>query len=584
MTDKQLITRVFKEFFKLNSKTVTFSFIWISFFLWAISILEPLFVEKVISMIEDFTKTWVFDFSWFYLVLVFWFLFIFIVAFIRFFHDYFIEKRILKSYNNLFIEKSDLAIKMTYWEFLSQKKWELYKKFNRWVEDYFWFLSLIFTSIFESLWLVIFAVIISFIIDWRLALATLAILPIYFFMVFYYNNNTRKKQDSLNRDWDIAFNQLSDNVSNISLVKTLNLHSKILDKIKNLLSNALWKQLYVTKRWSFAEVQLSVFVWLSRFLVILVWVYLFIDWYITLSYIFLFFAIVNYIYFPLNFIFQNLKTIQKYIAWIKSFFELVDKLEVEEFDDSKKSLESIKWYMEFKNVWFSYNEDKKVFDDLSFEIKSWEKVAFVWNTWAGKSSIVNLIFRFWDIDSWNIYIDWIDIKEVCKVSLRKHIWIVLQDNSLFNTSLIENLRFAKPEASQEEIEEALKKAQADFVFDLKDWLDTMIWERWLKLSGWEKQRINIARLFLKNPEILVLDEATSALDNKTEKLVQKALDELMKWRTSIVIAHRLSTIKNSDKIFMLDAWKIVEEWKYDELMDKKSKFYELANPSHLIIN
>ena len=584
MTDKQLITRVFKEFFKLNSKTVTFSFIWISFFLWAISILEPLFVEKVISMIEDFTKTWVFDFSWFYLVLVFWFLFIFIVAFIRFFHDYFIEKRILKSYNNLFIEKSDLAIKMTYWEFLSQKKWELYKKFNRWVEDYFWFLSLIFTSIFESLWLVIFAVIISFIIDWRLALATLAILPIYFFMVFYYNNNTRKKQDSLNRDWDMAFNQLSDNVSNISLVNTLNLHSKILDKIKNLLSNALWKQLYVTKRWSFAEVQLSVFVWLSRFLVILVWVYLFIDWYITLSYIFLFFAIVNYIYFPLNFIFQNLKTIQKYIAWIKSFFELVDKLEVEEFDDSKKSLESIKWYMEFKNVWFSYNEDKKVFDDLSFEIKSWEKVAFVWNTWAGKSSIVNLIFRFWDIDSWNIYIDWIDIKEVCKVSLRKHIWIVLQDNSLFNTSLIENLRFAKPEASQEEIEEALKKAQADFVFDLKDWLDTMIWERWLKLSGWEKQRINIARLFLKNPEILVLDEATSALDNKTEKLVQKALDELMKWRTSIVIAHRLSTIKNSDKIFMLDAWKIVEEWKYDELMDKKSKFYELANPSHLIIN
>jgi ABC-type multidrug transport system fused ATPase/permease subunit len=112
----------------------------------------------------------------------------------------------------------------------------------------------------------------------------------------------------------------------------------------------------------------------------------------------------------------------------------------------------------------------------------------------------------------------------------------------------------------------------------------VIWERWLKLSGWEKQRLAIARLFLKNPKILVLDEATSALDNKTEKLVQKALDKLMKWRTSIVIAHRLSTIQNSDKIFMLEDWKIVESWNYNELMNNKSKFYSLANPEHLIIN
>jgi ABC-type multidrug transport system fused ATPase/permease subunit len=112
----------------------------------------------------------------------------------------------------------------------------------------------------------------------------------------------------------------------------------------------------------------------------------------------------------------------------------------------------------------------------------------------------------------------------------------------------------------------------------------VIWERWLKLSWWEKQRLSIARLFLKNPKILVLDEATSALDNKTEKLIQRALDKLTKWRTSIVIAHRLSTVQNADKIFMLENGEIVETWKYEELMNKEAKFYNLANPEHLILN
>jgi ATP-binding cassette subfamily B protein len=114
-------------------------------------------------------------------------------------------------------------------------------------------------------------------------------------------------------------------------------------------------------------------------------------------------------------------------------------------------------------------------------------------------------------------------------------------------------------------------------------LDTVIWERGLKLSGWEKQRLSIARLFLRNPEILILDEATSALDNKTEKLIQKALDTLTKWKTSIVIAHRLSTIKNADRIFMVEKWKIVESWSYDQLMNKKEKFYSLANPEHFVL-
>jgi ABC-type multidrug transport system fused ATPase/permease subunit len=130
----------------------------------------------------------------------------------------------------------------------------------------------------------------------------------------------------------------------------------------------------------------------------------------------------------------------------------------------------------------------------------------------------------------------------------------------------------------------LKKAKAEFVFSSEKWLETIIWERWLKLSWWEKQRINIARIFLRNPEILILDEATSALDNKTEAEIQKSIEELLIWKTSIIIAHRLSTIKKVDRIFVLDKGKIVESWNYEELIQKKWFFFALANPDKMILN
>jgi len=148
----------------------------------------------------------------------------------------------------------------------------------------------------------------------------------------------------------------------------------------------------------------------------------------------------------------------------------------------------------------------------------------------------------------------------------------------------ENLLLVKEDATNEEIENALKNAQANFVLKLKDGINTYIWERWLKLSWWEKQRISIARLFLKNPQIILLDEATRALDNKTENLIQKALDKLIVWKTSIIIAHRLTTITNVDKIYFLKDWNIVESGNYKELIDKKWYFYELSNSSHLMLN
>ncbi len=177
-----------------------------------------------------------------------------------------------------------------------------------------------------------------------------------------------------------------------------------------------------------------------------------------------------------------------------------------------------------------------------------------------------------------------DISTLKKADLRSYIGMVTQDNSLFNLTIRENLMFAKPDATDDELKIALQKASADFVWKLEKGIETMIGERGLKLSGGEKQRLSIARLFLQNPEILVLDEATSALDNKTEKNIQKSLDALMKGKTAIIIAHRLSTIKNVDKIFMIEHGKIIESGTYDELVARGGKFAELANPDRLVIS
>ena len=250
----------------------------------------------------------------------------------------------------------------------------------------------------------------------------------------------------------------------------------------------------------------------------------------------------------------------------------------------RKNKIKISWNISFKDVNFGYTQNKTILQDLSFSIKKWEKIAFVWNTGAGKSTIINLIFRLWEIEQWEITIDNINIQDISKKDLRNSIWLVAQDNSLFNLSIKENLLFAKENATDAELDSAITSANANFVFELENGIETVIWERGLKLSGWEKQRISIARLFLKNPEIIILDEATSALDNKTEKLIQRSLDTLLDWKTSIIIAHRLSTIQNVDKIFMLENGKIIESGNYTELVQLWGKFSELVNPEHLIVN
>lgn len=240
------------------------------------------------------------------------------------------------------------------------------------------------------------------------------------------------------------------------------------------------------------------------------------------------------------------------------------------------SIQSFDGKIEFKNVFFKY-KDENVLKNINFEINNGQSVALVGESGSGKSTLADLLPRFHDVTEGEICIDGINIKETSLFDLREHIGIVSQESILFNASVLENIAFGKSDATREEIIRAAKIANADkFIVQLEDGYDTNIGERGNKLSGGQKQRISIARAILKNPSILILDEATSALDTESEKLVQEALDNLMKDRTSLVIAHRLSTIKKADKIIVLSKGEIVETGTHASLMELKGIYYKLS--------
>lgn len=238
----------------------------------------------------------------------------------------------------------------------------------------------------------------------------------------------------------------------------------------------------------------------------------------------------------------------------------------------------------FEHVNFSYANNIQVLNDISFTVKSGEKFALVGSSGGGKSTICNLIPRFYEISEGQILLDGINIKKIKRNSLRNQIGIVQQDVFLFAGSVRENIAYAKPNATEQEIILAAKRAEIhDDIMNMPDGYETIVGERGIKLSGGQKQRISIARCFLKNPPILILDEATSALDTATEIKIQKAFDELSKGRTTIVIAHRLSTIKNADKIAVINHKTICETGTHSDLIAKQGEYYKLCQAQNGII-
>ncbi len=271
---------------------------------------------------------------------------------------------------------------------------------------------------------------------------------------------------------------------------------------------------------------------------------------------------------------------QRGMTGIERFLEVMDVPAEIVDNDTTQELQNVKGDIQFDDVTFRYEEEEHtILSHVNIHIKQGETVALVGPSGSGKSTMCSLIPRFYDVTEGSIKIDGKNIKDVSLFSLRSQIGIVQQDVYLFSGTVGENIAYGKPNATQQEIEQAAKKAGAhEFIQSLAQGYDTYVGERGIKLSGGQKQRISIARVFLKNPPILILDEATSALDNESEKIVQKSLEELAKGRTTLTIAHRLTTVRDAKKILVLTEKGIEEQGSHKELIQKGgiyAKYYEM---------
>ncbi|MGM9970306.1 MAG: ABC transporter ATP-binding protein [Anaeroplasma sp.] len=292
---------------------------------------------------------------------------------------------------------------------------------------------------------------------------------------------------------------------------------------------------------------------------------------------------------PLTTLINFVEQYQNGVTGFKRFLEIMDARE-EKTDDHAIDAPRLKGAIEFQHVSFEYNNidylenddlvenTKSVLNDVSFKVDAGKKIALVGPSGGGKTTICHLIPNFYQINEGKIIIDNYDINKLTFESLRKNIGIVQQDVFLFNGTIRENILYGRLDATEEEIYEAAKCANIhDYILSLEHGYDTQIGERGVRLSGGQKQRISIARVFLKNPAILILDEATSALDNATEVLIQQALDDLCKGRTTLIVAHRLSTIKNADEILVIMDGRIVERGSHDDLMKLDGEYAKLYN-------
>ncbi len=432
-----------------------------------------------------------------------------------------------------------------------------------------------------NLWLdlvtILIAVAIMLTMDVKLTLVALISFPLYAFSVKYFfgklRDLTRKRSQALAG----VQSYLHERVAGISIIKSFTLErheQKIFDETNGeFLNKALDHSKWNAK--SFAVV--NTITDIAPLLVIAYAGYQVIHENLSLGVMVAFIAYIERLYGPLRRLVSSSTTLTQSIASMDRVFELFD----EKYDivdkKSAQSLKNVAGEVAFKDVVFRYeDEGQNVLQNINFTIKAGETAAFVGMSGGGKSTIVSLIPRFYDVKEGAVVIDGMDVQDVTLESLRSQIGIVLQDNILFSDSVRHNILMGKPDATEEEIIAAAKAANAhDFIMNLPNGYNTQVGERGVKLSGGQKQRIAIARVFLKNPPILVLDEATSALDLESEALIQESLERLAHNRTTIIIAHRLSTITHADKIFVIEHGQLVEEGNHEQLMQQQGSYYNL---------
>jgi ATP-binding cassette, subfamily B, bacterial len=435
------------------------------------------------------------------------------------------------------------------------------------------------TSVLSNVTTVLATIVAMLLLDWRLAAFALVLLPLFVWLTKRVGDQRKKvtaeRQASLADVSSIVQESLS--VSGILLGKTMGRTEDLAQRFET--ESGRLAELEVrsrmTGRWVMAAIQ-------TTFAVMPALVYWFAgvtiaqgDATITIGTLVAFTTLQTRLFFPIGSLLGVQLEVQSSLALFDRIFEYLDqRVDIVEGD---QMLESPRGEVELDSVWFRYDDAAWTLQNVSFSVPPGTKTALVGETGSGKTTCAYLVARLYDATQGTVWIDGVDVRELTFESLAATVGVVSQETYLFHATVRENLRFASPAATDEEIEEAARAAQIhELIATLPDGYDTMVGERGYRFSGGEKQRIAIARTILRNPPVLVLDEATSSLDTQTERLVQEALERLAEGRTTIAIAHRLSTVRDADQIVVLDRGRIVEIGTYAELIARGGRFAELA--------
>ncbi|KXK15453.1 MAG: putative ABC transporter [Chloroflexi bacterium OLB14] len=414
------------------------------------------------------------------------------------------------------------------------------------------------------------------------ALLSLIIAPVMFYVTYYFSMQARKAFRVAREEIGSVNAELQETIAAVREVQAFNRAEENIEQFKevnaanrdaNVRAVSFTSALAPTLE-ALAYVALAVVVGVGGF--ILLSGGEFMGTVVTLGLVVTFLQYVQRFNQPIQQIAIMWTNIQNAIAGGERIFKIMDEQPAITDKADAKPMTEIKGLVEFDNVAHAYEDGVPVLKNVSFTAQPGQTFAIVGPTGAGKTTIINLLPRFYDVTEGSVKIDGVDVRDVTAESIRKQVGIVLQDTFLFSTTVMENVRFGKPDATDEEVMAAIKLAKADsFIERLPEKYQTVLGERGSGLSQGQRQLLSIARAALADPRILILDEATSSVDTRTERLIQTAFDQLLTGRTSFVIAHRLSTIRNADQILVLKAGQIIERGKHDELLEKKGFYYDL---------